>query len=261
LLPVKRQNVFAKVDGIVTKLHVEHGSKVKEGDLLAELRNTDLNVRIEGVLGQKASTQNQIDAFLHMLHGSDVEEKAKAEVYAQIPPLEETLKSLDAQLEILSEEQENLKVQSPSDGIITSWDVERTLNRRLVKRGQRLLEVADPKGEWELEIKLPEDRVGHVEKAQVDAKGKPLTVSYILMTDPGTERVGEIQEIHEAAEVRGEEGNTILLRVKIKQADVPAYSRPGAAVNARIDCGRRSIGYVWFHDVIEFIQSRVLFRL
>ncbi|MBL9125498.1 MAG: HlyD family efflux transporter periplasmic adaptor subunit, partial [Planctomycetaceae bacterium] len=258
LLPVKRQNVFAKVDGIVTKLHVEHGTEVKENALLAELRNTDLNVRIEGVLGQKASTQNQIDAFLHMLHGKEVDEKQRAEVYAQIPPLEETLKSLDAQLKILVEEQQNLQVLSPADGIITSWDVERTLNRRLVKKGQRLLEVADPQGDWELEIKLPEDRVGHVERAQVAAGDRPLLVKYILMTDPGTERVGTVEEIHGAAEVRGEEGNTILLRVKIQQEDVPSYSRPGAAVTARIDCGRKPIGYVWFHDLIEFVQSRIL---
>ena len=261
LLPVKRQNVFAKVDGIVTKLHVEHGTEVKAGDLLAELRNPEMDVRIEGVLGQKKSTLKQQEAYEHMLHGNEIEEKDKAEIYAQLQPLEVQLISFDAQLAILREEQKNLEVKSPGDGIITSWDVQRTLDRRTVKRGQRLLEVADPSGEWELEIQLPEDRIGHVERAQAEAQGKKLRVSYILKTDTGAEKYGEVQEIHEAAEVRGEEGNTILLRVKIDQKDIPAYSRPGATVTARIDCGKRPIGYVWFHDLIEFVQSRILFRL
>jgi hypothetical protein len=40
-----------------------------------------------------------------------------------------------------------------------------------------------------------------------------------------------------------------------------AEPRPGATVVARIHCGRRALGYVWLHEVWEFIQSRVLFRL
>jgi hypothetical protein len=35
--------------------------------------------------------------------------------------------------------------------------------------------------------------------------------------------------------------------------------RPGAAVDAKIHCGKRAIGYVWFHDAIEYLQSRVIF--
>ena len=35
----------------------------------------------------------------------------------------------------------------------------------------------------------------------------------------------------------------------------------GASVTARIGCGKRSLGYVWFHDVLAFIQTQVLFRL
>jgi hypothetical protein len=34
----------------------------------------------------------------------------------------------------------------------------------------------------------------------------------------------------------------------------------GADVKAKIHCGRAAIGYVWFHELWEFIQSRILFR-
>jgi hypothetical protein len=152
-----------------------------------------------------------------------------------------------------------LQVHSPIAGVITSWELRKKLDRRPVKLGQILMEVADPKGGYELEILMPEDRIGHIESS---TKGTdvPLRVTYFLATDPGTELEGEVLEIEKAAEVRGEEGNTIKIRVKIKQEDVPPHSRPGAGVTAKVYCGKRPIGYVWFHDVIEAIQSRILFR-
>jgi hypothetical protein len=31
-------------------------------------------------------------------------------------------------------------------------------------------------------------------------------------------------------------------------------------VNAKVYCGQRSIGYTWFHDLLAFIESKILFR-
>jgi hypothetical protein len=86
-----------------------------------------------------------------------------------------------------------------------------------------------------------------------------LEVSYILATEPGKVRYGTVTEIHRSAEIRGDEGNTVLIKVAIDKSDVPD-PRPGATVTAQVYCGRRSLGYVLLHDVIAFIQSRVLFR-
>ena len=35
----------------------------------------------------------------------------------------------------------------------------------------------------------------------------------------------------------------------------------GATVRARVRCGKRAIGYVWLHDAIAYLQSRIFFRL
>jgi len=51
------------------------------------------------------------------------------------------------------------------------------------------------------------------------------------------------------------------VRVAVNKDDIPPESRTGSGVSAKIDCGKRSLGYVWFHDVIEFIQSKILFRI
>jgi hypothetical protein len=85
-----------------------------------------------------------------------------------------------------------------------------------------------------------------------------LPVSYILATEPGTKHHGTIKEVALSAEVKEEEGSNLMTKVKIDKADLPTL-RPGMNVTAKIYCGRRSIGYVWFHDLVAFIESRVIF--
>jgi len=114
---------------------------------------------------------------------------------------------------------------------------------------------------------MPENEVGHVMDSQREL-GEELQVTYILATDPGTEHSGRVIEVHRAAEVRGEEGSTVLVKVTLDDdpaagagEQLAAYRHAGAELNARVHCGRRSLGYVLFHDLIAFVQSRILFRL
>ena len=83
--------------------------------------------------------------------------------------------------------------------------------------------------------------------------------------EPSVIHKGKIVEIHRSAEVRGDEGNTVLIKVELDKAEMDQLRaqqrlRPGATVTAKVYCGRRPLGYVLLHDVIEFIQARVLFR-
>jgi hypothetical protein len=147
---------------------------------------------------------------------------------------------------------------------VVTWQVRDRLLLRPVEKGQVLLSIADKTGPWELEIHMPDDRLGHVNRAYLEAKeaGRNLVVDYILATDPGTRHRGTVREIHEQAEVRGEDGNTVLVRVTIDhEKHEKEELGAGASVTARIACGKRSLGYVWFHDVLSFIQTQVLFRI
>jgi len=98
-----------------------------------------------------------------------------------------------------------------------------------------------------------------VVEALDDGLDDRLPVTYIMATDPSDKLQGKVQEIHLNAEVQGEEGNTVLMKVAIDKQQL-LHLRPGATVTANVYCGRRSIGFVWFHDLIAFIQSRILFR-
>src|SRR5262249_33520212 len=147
--------------------------------------------------------------------------------------LKEKRLSLQAQLEILKAKSDRLKITSPIDGQITTWDVENLLDGRTVQPGNVLLSVSDPSGDWELEVLMPEDNMSYVARAQKDLGKQDLDVTYHLANAPSEWHEGKITETHLAAEVRGEEGNTVMIHVAIDKHDLGELSQ-GAGVSAKV---------------------------
>jgi hypothetical protein len=267
LEPVHRRDVFAGIDGVVERLEpgLEHGAAVQQGQLLAALRNTELDVAIEDVKGRKLSSLEQLESTKRrLLEDKKITPEERNQLAGRRAQLDREIASYDNQLRIYEVKTRDLEVRSPIDGVIVTWQVRDRLLLRPVEKGQSLMSVADKTGPWELEIHMPDDRLGHVNRAAAEARkaGRELQVDYILATDPGTRHHGNVKEIHEQAEVRGEQGNTVLVRVTI---DPERHEKEelgaGASVTARIACGKRPLGYVWFHDLLSFIQTQVFFRL
>ena len=266
LEPVHRRDVFAGIDGVVERLEpgLEHGAEVRQGQLLAILRNTELDVALTDVMGRKAGTNEQLVAAERGLKNEKLTDAERNRLYGERARLTRELESLASQQKLYELKKKDLEVRSPIDGVIVTWQVRDRLELRPVEKGQVLVTVADKSGPWELEVHMPDDRLGHVNRAAAAARdaNRELTVDYILATDPGTRHTGKVREIHEQAEVRGEQGNTVLVRVMI---DPERHEKEelgaGASVTARIACGRRSLGYVWFHDLLTFLQTQVFFRL
>ena len=171
--------------------------------------------------------------------------------------LEQTAESIDRELALLRQQRDRLILRSEMDGQVVTWGVGDTLLRRPVQRGQILMTVVEPEGDWELELYLPEKRLGHLADALEDAE-QELKVIFMLASHPGQKFEGRVLDMHRVAEVRGDEGNTILVRVAIDRSKLPDL-RSETTVTARVKCGRRSIGFVVFHELIETIQTKILF--
>ncbi|MGA2068934.1 MAG: HlyD family efflux transporter periplasmic adaptor subunit [Thermoguttaceae bacterium] len=266
LEPVDRREVFAEVDGEVVEIGdkdhpIEHGTEVHKGQLLIRLRNTQVAVDRAKLDGDRFVALERVRGLQPLLH-HQLRPEEQQRVLGELAEARENLRSLDAQLEIYKKKTADLEVKSPIDGVVVTWDLEHRLLRRPVQRGQVLLSVANPAGEWQLELHMPEDRMGYVAAAQ-QAISADLPVTYMLATHPGSTRQGTVQEVAESAEVQTtEEGSTVLIKVKINEDDVAeADRRPGATVTAKVYCGQRSLAFVWFHDLVAFVQSRILFRL
>lgn len=276
LQPVNRKEVYAQIGGTVMEVYVEHGTPVKKGQELARMRDTALEVQYEELLGQKAEADQNWNAA----HGRlmDMTRKTRTDPQATTRDEEDRVRgeerqlrvkkeSLDRQIKLLDEKKKLLVVRSPIDGNVTTWDLKNLLDERTVQPGQVLMSVSDRTGPWELEVLMAEDQMGYVARAQEEFGHKDLNVVYHLANDPGETHDGKIKDVHLIAEARGEEGNTVMIYVDIDKADLVGPNdnqerlTQGAGVSARVDCGKRPIGFVWFHDLFEFVQSRILFRL
>lgn len=265
LRPTVREHVFAQLDGDVEKVLVDHDSPVKKGDVLVVERSLDLEKEMETVRGQLEQTRADINSTSReLLDDKDLSEADKSQKMAHVAQLRERQISLEKQMELLNEKQQLLTVRSPIDGRVVTWKVQDKLGPdRPVGRGQILMEVADPDGAWELEVEMPESRMGYVAEAWDASDGK-LPVTFFLATSPSERIEGEVKEIHRSAEVHGDEGNSVLLRVSFDQErlrQVISDPKIGAGATAKVYCGKRAIGYVYLHDAINFVRAKILFRL
>ena len=260
LQPVVRRDVFTHVDGEVLDVHVKHEQSVKKGDLLVTLRSSDLEIQFEQVNGDLNTKRQELNNLRTQMTKSSgtMTQTERNQLFGKNGELEADLKALREKLAILTDKRAKREVVSPIDGIVVTWDPERRLRYRSVTKGQKLLEIADPRKEWQLEVYLPEKRMGHLNRALQDPALRPkLEVEYILQNAPSDSFQGDLSEHAAAAELHEEHGQTVLVRVDIDEADL-VDPRKNMQVTADIRCGTRSLGYVWGHEIYETIQ-RFLF--
>lgn len=259
LEPVVRQDVFAATTGIVQTVHVDHGQSVRQGQLLVELRNVDLEVEQARLHGELSSTAERLASIrTSLLSRQPQTEAERTRLAGEEAQLRQKLASLQLQIELFELRLAQTQVVSPIDGEVISWDVRKSLMNRPVQAGQMLLTVAQTDAQWELLVDMPEHRMGHVLAAWNEHRDQPLRVSFMLASEPGTTYEGQLLEIHDRAEEDPHQVSTVRLRVQFDQS-LLSRPRAGAAATVKVHCGRRSLGYVWLHDVWEFIKSRVLF--
>ncbi len=272
LEPVVRRDVFAGVDGTITDVLVKDGDEVKRGALLVKMRSTEVNLALTDIRGQIETTKEERNGIQILLQTSDrqLPESDKVRLRSQWAEAEQKLKNLLLKQDWYEQQRKELDVLSPADGQVMTSDLDELLMHRPVKRGDLLMRIADPSGPWQLELHMPDSQMGYLVRAQADL-GDDLPVEYILASEPNHRHYGIVVDVARSAELHGEEGNTVLIKVgDIKKEELIAAGeapgeevpllRPGTTVDAKVYCGRRAIGFVWLHDFIAYVQSRILFR-
>jgi multidrug efflux pump subunit AcrA (membrane-fusion protein) len=261
LQPRNRRDIFAPRDGSVVQLLTTEEKTVKANEPLLILRDPQLELEFKRVWGDMQTAQKRLAAVQAnriTAEFGDARSRAESKQWsAEEAEIKEMLKSLNAQYEILQEQQAELTVRSPIAGRVLTWDIEKLLESRPVQTGQILMTVADPSGPWELLLHVPDDDIGHVIDAQ-QANGGPLKLTFILATSPNITHEESVEQIAMSTELDDEKRPSVLVTAGIKQSQL-LRKRPGATVIARIHCGRRSLGYVWLRELIEAVQTHVLF--
>ncbi len=257
LQPQQLAFVYAPADGIIEALHVAHGKAVDADQLLLTMRRPDLELQMKQVQGQLLTIQQRIaslEAERTQLTRQTQEERLRfGALTAEQQELGEQLRGLEAQSALLQQQQTELTLRSPQAGTILTWNPQERLTARPVARGQKLLTIGDLAGAWNLELKLSDRAAASVQRAQRQFS-PTRDVEFTLTSEPGQTRRATLTQLSLRTQ-SADDRSTYVLATAGVAADRPLSAVAGTQVTATIDCGRTSLGYAWFHDLIDAIHA------
>lgn len=254
-MPVIQHEIFAPWDGDVKEVLVESGQRVRAGETLLLLESDDLDasrIEVENELQEK---QKLVAALTQQEHAArrkdDVNELIRIE--AELVKAAIGVEGAQAKLNKILSRLEKLAVKAPADGVVATFQVRQVLQNRPVRRGELLLEVMEPDGPWRLELEVPEYRMGHVMTALEKSPTRTLPVEYVMATAVEKSYQGTMTQIATRSNESQAEGTIVEVYADINKADLPSQNI-GAQVISKINCGPKSLFYVLFGDVVEFVQ-------
>lgn len=274
LMPVEQHAVFATADGLITRegLKVSGNQEVKKGDILLVLENDEL----EGQIAEaKANVQKQ--ELLIVAKNEEINvasQKGNTGDPEQARTSEATVKRLQVELQRLegdrriAEQQvttlekrksEKLVIRAPADGRIPNFQLRQMLEDRPVRIGDHLFDIMNDNGDWHMELLVEEKRMGHILRAQREAQTQGQSVdlpgTFILATQPDSKFECHLTEVATRSTTDGEIGTAFELKAVANEGQTLPEKRIGAEVTVKIYCGKSSLAYWCFGDLVEFVQK------
>lgn len=263
--PSIQQHVYARSDGTVREIFVRDGERVAKGDRLARLENAELETRAETLSGQVQTTSERLASIASMLLDPATDERQVGRFAIEKRQLTSELEGLGQQLRLVQQQQDELIIKSPIDGVVAGWRLRRKLMDRPLRRGDRLLSVVDLEADWQLRLEVPEEDAAELIDA-FDQRGS-LEVVFAAKSNPRSSYAATLDSIATAAR-KTEAGASVVDAIALVTGNAatgglhPFYSsqaRTGVDATAKITCGRRTFLGSWFGDVADFVDRHLLF--
>jgi len=264
LLPKDRQIVYAHLQGKVVDLKAQHGDVVEKGQELVFLEDLDSQLKVEQ-LGLKVAFAEQRLAMLGEQIAKAGGEERNALIKERINQ-EYELRKAAAERDIRLQGSLNPRkaaVLAPLAGKVVTFDTREQLVGKTVKPGDPLVRIARVDGPWEIELLIPEARLAPLRDGLQRAPDGELIVDLLLASHPLRTFQGKLCQGGLGGETVVKDNAVVLpVRVQVADADLAAQLRSlpvGLEVRARIHCGTRSLGRVWFGDLVEFFYDHLWF--
>jgi hypothetical protein len=224
-----RRAVVAPYDGFIKDAMARAGDTAKEGDVLAKLEDRDLLLeRLKWV------TERQEHLY-------EYDKALAARQPAAINVIRSQIDQAAAQIKLLDEQLERIKLRSPISGLVVSGDLSQLIGTS-VQRGQILFEIA-PLDAYRVILDVDEREVRSVEPGQ---KGE-LVVS-ALPTQKLPFVVDKVTPIAEARSGRN------AFRVEGRLTENPPQLRPGMEGIGKVEIGERNLAWIWLHPLIDWMR-------
>ena len=268
--PQIRQNIYAQTSGTVDEILIEENSIVKKGTPLMKLRNVDLEVQINQTDNQLLTLRSQMDGLEYQLSAGggreDNQPNRVMDAAAQFQMLKEQMASQKKLKTLLEKKKSMLEVNAPLEGSVITRDPQR-LKDYPVSPSQRLLTISKLDGPWELEIKIPQHKIGYIDNAIREAeqeakeggKPDPLKVTYIVTANPNVTLNGELVRISDRT--FPDDQGVPHYRGVVRALDIENLEklRPGAGLTASVYCGKRSLGFRCFYQLWDYVRTNLIF--
>ena len=230
LQPTERRFAVAPFQGILLESFVKPGDMVSAGQTIAIMDDRELVLTLADLTAQRETARKK----------RDVNRSARDAAATQIAELE--IEQLDAQIRLAEYRQASLTICSPVDGVVLQGELENAQGAP-VRTGDVLVEVS-PLATLKLELNVAEFDLDYVSLDQ--------PVDFSLEGTPFQQMQGSIERIHPASEIRDNQ-NVFVSEFTVDNEN--QQLRPGMQGNAKVNAGKRSLGWVLFHRPAQRLYS------
>jgi len=150
------------------------------------------------------------------------------------------------QLQLIEEQLKRTTLLAPIDGLVVSDDISQALGTP-VTQGQVLFEVA-PLNSYRVKLYVDEREIYGVEAEQLGR--------LILSSMPGESFEFTVTSVLPLTEIRN--GRNFFL-VEGELTESYLRIRPGMTGYGKVLLGKRSLGWLWFHDIVDWLRLKLWF--
>jgi len=216
-------------DGFLGAIYAEPGDIVEQYQILAKLKDDELNLERRKLSSQLQQYRLEYDNAL--ANGNR----------AQAAILNAQVEQSTIELRLIEQKLKRVQLASPISGIIVSDDISQTVGAP-VKQGDVLFEIADS-AEYRVSLFVDERNVNFLQEKQ---KG-----TLKLKSLPSESIDIEVFRITPLSEVRNGRN---FFRVDAELISPPSTLRPGMSGSAKIYINRKTLGWIWFHDLWYWLR-------
>ncbi|CUS37541.1 conserved hypothetical protein [Candidatus Nitrospira nitrosa] len=232
LEPVVQRTAAAPFNGYIREAPLRAGDVVRSGDVLCTLDDRELRL-------ERVKSFSKLEEYRKEYHKAMAErEAAKVEIAtAQMHQVESELALVDDQLA-------HTRVMAPFDGIVVSGDLSQSLGSP-VEKGKVLFEIA-PLDSYRVVLEVDERDIADV---RVGQHGQLLLAAF--PSDPVGVTVAKMTPLSTAKDGRN------FFRVEAALDQPHDRLRPAMEGAGKIEIDRRSLIWIWTHQVVDWVRLTV----
>lgn len=257
LAPKEKHCYYAPMDATVKDIPVDGSENtfVETGDALLQLESTVLDHSISRLVAENEVNAERKKVLESDRNGALPNSTQWLNADRELEQVKLKIAADECELAQLNAEKDELLIVARASGVLTSWDLTNRLLGRPIARGDLLLSTCDPTADWELQVSIPEHRVGLVSDSLTKSKSGTVPIRFTLTSHPNVLIDGHLTWMADQATRNASDANVVLSKAAVK-SDLP-QKKEGAIARVTIDCGRVPAIWLVVRDAYWACMSRL----